>query len=87
MIVNQPFETGGMFRRVRGRSLPDWAAEFDCSSWAQFFLKYLIADPAVTCVIPATAKPEHMADNIKAGFGRLPDTATRERIRQFWNTL
>src|SRR3954453_5987130 len=87
VIVNQPFETGGMFRKVRGRELPDWAAEFDCASWAQLFLKYLIADPAVTCVIPATAKPDHMADNLEAGFGRLPDTATRGRIRQFWDTL
>ncbi len=76
-----------MFRKVRGRALPDWAAEFDCASWAQLFLKYLIADPAVTCVIPATAKPEHMADNLKAGFGRLPDAAQRQRIRQFWDTL
>jgi diketogulonate reductase-like aldo/keto reductase len=87
VIVNQPFETGGMFRRVRGRPLPDWAAEFDCASWAQLFLKYVIADPTVTCVIPATAKPDHMADNLKAGFGRLPDAATRERIRRFWETL
>lgn len=87
VIVNQPFETGGMFRRVRGRSLPDWAAEFDCASWAQLFLKYVIADPAVTCVIPATAKPEHMADNLKAGFGRLPDSKQRERIRWSWDTL
>src|SRR4051794_15947612 len=80
VIVNQPFETGSMFRRVRGRMLPDWATEFDCASWAQHFLKYVIADPAVTSVIPATGKPEHMADNLKAGFGRLPDTAMRERI-------
>ena len=87
VIVNQPFETGGMFRRVRGRNLPGWAAEFDCASWAQLFLKYLLADPAVTCVIPATGKPEHMKDNLKAGFGRLPDAATRERIRRFWATL
>jgi diketogulonate reductase-like aldo/keto reductase len=87
VIVNQPFETGSMFRRVRGRPLPDWAAEFDCASWAQLFLKYVIADPAVTCTIPATAKPDHMADNLKAGFGRLPDAAARERIRRFWETL
>lgn len=87
VIVNQPFETGGMFRRVRGNPLPEWAAEFDCGSWARLFLKYLIADPAVTCVIPATAKPEHMADNLKAGFGRLPDAAMRERIRRFWDAL
>jgi diketogulonate reductase-like aldo/keto reductase len=87
VIVNQPFETGGMFRKVREWKLPDWAAEFDCASWAQLFLKYLIAHPAVTCVIPATAKPEHVADNLKAGFGRLPDTAQRSHIRQFWETL
>jgi diketogulonate reductase-like aldo/keto reductase len=87
VIVNQPFETGGMFRKVRGLPLPDWAAEFDCASWAQLFLKYLIADPAVTCVIPATAKPEHMEDNLKAGFGRLPDAKQRERIRRFWEML
>ena len=87
MIVNQPFETGSMFRKVRGRKLPDWAAEFDCASWAQLFLKYLIADPAVTCVIPATGKPEHMEDNLKAGVGRLPDAKQRERIRRFWETL
>jgi diketogulonate reductase-like aldo/keto reductase len=87
VIVNQPFETGGMFRKVRGRKLPEWAAEFDCASWAQLFLKYLIADPAVTCVIPATAKPDHMEDNLKAGFSRLPDAAQRGHIRQFWDTL
>ena len=87
VIVNQPFETGGMFRKVRGRELPDWAAEFDCASWAQLFLKYLTADPAVTCVIPATGKPEHMEDNLKAGVGRLPDAKQRERIRRFWETL
>jgi len=86
-IVNQPFETGGMFGRVRGRSLPEWAAEFDCTSWAQLFLKYILAEPAVTCVIPATGSPEHMADDIKAGFGRLPDPQQRQRIRQLWDSL
>jgi len=86
-IVNQPFETGGMFRRVHGRALPEWAAEFDCTSWAQLFLKYILAEPAVTCVIPATANPEHMADDIKAGFGRLPDPQQREQIRRFWDSL
>jgi diketogulonate reductase-like aldo/keto reductase len=86
VIVNQPFETGEMFRRVRGRALPEWAAEFDCASWAQLFLKYLIAEPAVTCVIPATGNPAHMEDNAKAGSGRLPDAAQRARIRQFWDS-
>jgi diketogulonate reductase-like aldo/keto reductase len=87
VIVNQPFETGGMFRQVRGRPLPEWAGEFDCASWAQLFLKYIVAEPAVTCVIPATANPDHMQDDLKAGFGRLPDAAQRQRIRQLWDAL
>jgi diketogulonate reductase-like aldo/keto reductase len=86
-IVNQPFETGSMFSRVRGRALPEWAAEFDCTSWAQLFLKYIIAEPAVTCVIPATASPEHMADDLKGGFGRLPNPQQRQQIRQLWDSL
>lgn len=87
VIVNRPFEDGGMFRRVRGRALPDWAAEFECISWAQLFLKYIIAEPAVTCVIPATADPAHMADDLQAGFGRLPDAPQRQQIRQLWDAL
>lgn len=86
-IVNQPFETADMFRRVRGKALPDWTAEFDCTSWAQLFLKYIIAEPAVTCVIPATGNPEHMADDVKAGFGRLPDGQQRQKIRVLWDSL
>jgi diketogulonate reductase-like aldo/keto reductase len=85
VIVNQPFEQGELFRRVRGRALPDWAQEFDCASWAQLFLKYLIAEPAVTCVIPATNKSEHMKDNLAAGFGRLPDAQQRQQIRDLWD--
>src|SRR5438067_3807269 len=86
-IVNQPFETGDMFRRVRGKPVPEWAAEFDCASWAQLFLKYIVAEPAVTAVIPATANPEHMADDLKAGFGRLPDAKQRDQIRRLWDSL
>jgi diketogulonate reductase-like aldo/keto reductase len=87
VIVNQPLERGTLFRAVCGKALPDWATEFDCTSWAQLFLKYLIGDPAVTVVIPATDKPDHMADNLKAGFGRLPDEKQREQIRRFWDSL
>jgi diketogulonate reductase-like aldo/keto reductase len=87
VIVNQPFERGDLFRLVRGKALPDWAAEFDCASWAQLFLKYLLGDPAVTAVIPATNKPEHMADNLKAGYGRLPDQKQREQIQRLWDSL
>jgi diketogulonate reductase-like aldo/keto reductase len=87
VIVNQPFEQGDLFRQVRGKPLPDWAAEFDCASWAQLFLKYLIAEPAVTVVIPATNKSDHLADNLKAGYGRLPDAGQREQIRRLWDSL
>jgi diketogulonate reductase-like aldo/keto reductase len=87
VIVNRPFEDGDLFRRVRGRSLPEWAAEFDCTSWAQLFLKYIIADPAVTCAIPATSDPKHMEDDLKAGTGRLPDAKQRRQIRQMWDAL
>ncbi len=73
VIINRPFAQGELFSKVRGRELPAWAADFDCTSWAQFFLKYIIAHPAVTCVIPGTGKVRHMTDNLKAGAGRLPD--------------
>ena len=87
VIVNRPFEDGGMFRRVRGRALPEWAAEFGCASWAQLFLKFVFAHPAVTCAIPATADPAHLADDLAAGFGRLPDEGQRERLRRAWDAL
>jgi aryl-alcohol dehydrogenase-like predicted oxidoreductase len=87
VIVNQPFERGDLFRALRDKALPDWAVEFDCASWAPLLLKYLLGDPAVTVVIPATDKPDHLADNLKAGYGRLPDARQRERIRKFWDSL
>ncbi|HEV2189684.1 MAG TPA: aldo/keto reductase [Stellaceae bacterium] len=87
VIVNQPLERGDLFRAVRGEALPGWAAECDCASWAQLFLKYLLGDPAVTAVIPATDKPDHMTDNLKAGLGRLPDATQREQIRRWWDSL
>jgi diketogulonate reductase-like aldo/keto reductase len=85
VIVNQPLERGDLFRRVRRRALPDWVREFDCTSWAQLFLKYILAEPAVTCVIPATGNPEHMRDNFGAGFGGLPDARQRQQIRRLWD--
>ncbi len=78
LIINRPFAQGELFTKVKGKALPAWAAEFDCDSWAQFFLKYILAQPAVTCVIPATSKARHMADNLKAGTGRLPDARQRK---------
>ncbi|HEV2100790.1 MAG TPA: aldo/keto reductase [Stellaceae bacterium] len=87
VIVNQPLGQGRLVRRVRGRALPDWAGELDCTSWAQLLLKYVLAEPAVTCVIPATRDPEHMVDNLAAGFGALPDQQQRRRIRALWDAL
>ena len=80
VLVNRPFQRGDLFSKVRSKTLPDWAAEIDCSSWAQFFLKYAVSHPAVTCAIPATAKLHHMVDNMGAGVGRLPDARQRERM-------
>jgi diketogulonate reductase-like aldo/keto reductase len=87
VLVNQPLGQGGLLRRVRGRALPDWAAEFDCASWAQLLLKYILAEPAVTCAIPATGNPGHLCDNFAAGLGRLPDAGQRRHLRAFWDTL
>ena len=86
VIINRPYQAGGLFRAVRGRELPEWAREF-AASWGQFFLKFIISHPAVTCVIPATSKPHHMRDNIEAGFGELPDAAMRERMVAFIREL
>jgi diketogulonate reductase-like aldo/keto reductase len=80
VIINRPFDGGSLFRRVRGKALPDWAAEFDCTSWAQFFLKYILGHPAVTCAIPATSQPDRARDMLAAGHGRLPDEAQRRRM-------
>ena len=87
VLANRPFTTGGLFSRVRSRELPAWTAEFDCTSWAQFFLKFIVSHPAVTCVIPATNDPAHLRDNMGAGLGRLPDAATRRRMADFFATL
>jgi len=80
VLVNQPFGGGDLFRSLRGRPLPDWAAEIKCESWAQLLLKFVLAHPAVTCAIPGTSRPEHMRDNARAGIGPLPDKALREKI-------
>jgi diketogulonate reductase-like aldo/keto reductase len=80
VMINRPFEEGALFTRVRGKKLPAYAREFDCTSWAQFFLKYIVSHPAVTCVIPATSRVTHMRDNLQAGFGRLPDEKMRQRM-------
>ncbi len=87
VIPNRPFEGGEMFRRVRGRQLPAWAAEIEAKSFGQVFLKYLVAHPAITCIIPATANPKHMQDNVQAGSGSIPDEMLQKRIAKWWDEL
>jgi diketogulonate reductase-like aldo/keto reductase len=80
VLVNRPFGGGDLFARVRQKPLPDWAGEFDCDSWAQFLLKWIVAHPAVTCAIPATGNVRHLEDNMRGGMGRLPDAKQRQRM-------
>jgi aryl-alcohol dehydrogenase-like predicted oxidoreductase len=87
VIVNRPFGGGDLFDRARAKQLPDWAAEFDCRSWAQFFLKWIVAHPAVTCAIPATNKPGHLEDNMQGGIGTLPDQKARQRMIEVVSSL
>ena len=79
-LINRPYQRGSLFRKVKGQPLPDWAAEFDCASWGQYFLKFIASHPDVTCIIPATSKLKHMVDNMAAGYGRLPDADMRKRM-------
>jgi aryl-alcohol dehydrogenase-like predicted oxidoreductase len=87
VLVYVPFGRTRLFRRVEGVELPAWAAEFDAQTWAQFFIKYVISHPAVTCVTPATSQSRHMADNLAGGMGRLPSEATRRRMAEFVDAL
>jgi len=87
VIANRPFSQGALFPRVKGKALPAWAAEFDCTSWAQFFLKHILSQPAVTCAIPGTSRVSHLRDNLGAGMGRLPDPKTRRRMVEYLEQL
>jgi diketogulonate reductase-like aldo/keto reductase len=80
VLVMRPFEAGALMRKVQGKPLPPWAADLDCASWSSFFLKFILGHPAVTCPIPATGNPRHLADNLQAGFGRLPTEAQRRQM-------
>ena len=86
VLINRPFRSGRLFSAVAGKPLPDWATEF-AASWGQFFLKFIVSHPAVTCAIPATSQPHHMIDNLGAGIGVLPDTATRQRMADYFESI
>lgn len=86
-LINRPFSHAGLFGKVRGKPLPPWCAELDCTSWAQFFLKWIIGHPAVTCAIPGTGRVAHIEDNLAAATGRLPDAAMRKRMTDYFAAL
>ena len=87
VLANRPLAAGELFRRVRGKSLPPWSKEIGCASWAQFFLKFAVSHPAVTCAIPATGKVEHLVDNMQAALEPLPDAKARERMARYFAEL
>jgi diketogulonate reductase-like aldo/keto reductase len=85
-LINRPFSEGNLLGRTRGKTLPPWATEAGMTSWPQFLLKFILAHPAVTCIIPGTRNPAHLADNLQAGEGTLPDEAMREQMAAFMRT-
>ena len=85
VLVNLPFDRASLFHEAAGRPLPPWAADIDVKSWGQFFLKYVISHPAVTCAIPGSTQLSHFIDNQQAGHGRLPDASVRHRMEQHWD--
>jgi diketogulonate reductase-like aldo/keto reductase len=87
VIINRPFQRGMLFNYTAGQPLPIWADEFDCKNWAQFFLKFIVSHPHVTCTIPATSRVDHMQENMGAGFGRLPDEKARQRMARYFKNL
>jgi aryl-alcohol dehydrogenase-like predicted oxidoreductase len=87
VLINRPFGAGDLFGKVRSKPLPGWTTEFDCRSWAQFFLKWIVGHPAVTCAVPATGKPGHLEDNMQGGVGRLPDENMRRRMVELVSSL
>ena len=82
VVINRPFINGDYFGLVKGHELPEWAADFDCESWAQFSLKYILSNPTVNCVLTETSNPKHVIDNLSAGFGAMPDEKTRKKMRE-----
>jgi diketogulonate reductase-like aldo/keto reductase len=87
VIINRPFAEGALFAQVKGKPLPPWAKEYDINSWAQYFLKWIVSHPAVTCAIPGTGRPDHMRDNLAAGHGLVPDEKGRKRLAEYFDAL
>nr|WP_299173614.1 aldo/keto reductase [uncultured Allomuricauda sp.] len=86
-LINQPYDSGSLFRAVKGKSIPGWAKEYDIHSWGQYFLKFILSNKNVTCVIPGTSKPHHMIDNMKAGLGKMPDERLRNKMASHLKSL
>jgi aryl-alcohol dehydrogenase-like predicted oxidoreductase len=86
-LINRPYQRGALFKKVKGQSLPEWVKEFDCRSWGNFFLKFILSHPAVTCIIPATSKVHHMQDNMAGGFGKLPTPEMRRRMVSYMELI
>jgi len=84
VIINEPYDKGNLFSAVKGKDLPEWSSEYDIKSWGQYFLKYIISHPAVTCVIPGTSNPKHLADNMAAGYGKIPDEDGRKKMIEYF---
>src|SRR5690349_8580230 len=87
VIINRPFAGSALFSQTKGKQLPSWAAELGIASWAQYFLKWIVSHPAVTCAIPGTGRPDHMRDNLAAGKGPFPDGATRNKMAEYFDSL
>lgn len=87
VLINQPYGGGSLFQAVSGKALPGWASEFEIDSWGQFFLKYILSHPAVTCVIPGTSDPDHLVDNMGAGYGPMPDEQARKEMLRYFENL
>jgi aryl-alcohol dehydrogenase-like predicted oxidoreductase len=86
-LINRPYQRGSLFRQSKGKALPEMAKDIDCTSWGQFYLKFILGHPDITCAIPATSKAKHMVDNMQANFGRLPDQAQRKEMLNYFNSL
>lgn len=87
VVINEPFDQGALFRLVKGKQLPAWADDYDIKSWAQFFLKYIVSNPAVTCAIPGTSDVKHLVDNLGAGIGKLPDETGRRKMVEWITSI